>query len=771
MAYSPGSTGKKYAPQPMSDDELLGLVDQHIIQSVGYIGGTLSEQRRQAMQYYLGEPFGDEQEGRSQVMLTDVQDTIEWMLPSLIEIFVSNDKAVQFTPVGEEDVQAAEQETDYINHVFYKDNPGFMVLYTWFKDALLSKNGIIKAVARYHQTVNDDEYEGLTEIQVAQLAEDRELEILAASMYEDEQTGLPLFDMTVRRTRDKKKICIEPIPPEQFLISRRAASIDEAEFTGQRLRKSQSELILEGYDPEVVQRLPSHDEEEYNEERYTRFVRDEEYPYAYEGGVNHAASREIWITECYFRADYDGDGIAELRQVVVAGNGNGELLRNEVWDHERPPFYDICPTPITHKFFGLSVADLTMDIQRIRSVLLRQMLDAQYLANNPRHAVVEKEVNLDDMLVTRPGGLVRITRPEAVPQPLITQPPQQTTFNLFEFMTGERESRTGVSRYTQGLDPGSLNDTASGINQLMTAAQMRVKLIARLFAENGLKKLFVGIHELVRKHQDVARTIRLRNQWIEVDPTSWHERTDLTIEVGLGSGNKEAQLLHLDSIAQAQAAIIQVQGGVQGPIVHARHIYNLMEKKSELAGFKQPDLFAADPDDEQNQPPPQQPQPDPAVMKIQADMEKAKADFEAKVRETTEKMQFEYEKLSQAKVEHDDKMALEYTKIAADKEANDTEIIARHIEKATAEDQRFQREAELLRQKASYESEKAERDRENEERAGRKKKKEVVVVRDRNGKISGATVTEETGESSNVNVKRGADGRISGATVVEGPGE
>ena len=758
----------------MSEDELLGLVDQHIIQSVGYIGGTLSEQRRQAMQYYLGEPFGDEQEGRSQVMLTDVQDTVEWMLPSLIEIFVSNDKAVQFTPVGEEDVQAAEQETDYVNHVFYKDNEGFNILYTWFKDALLSKNGLVKAVARHHQTVNNDEYEGLTEIQLAELGENAELDFLAVSEQVDETTGQITFNCTVRRTRDKKRIHIEPIPPEQFLISRRSASIEEAEFVGQRLRKSQSELILMGYDPEIVQRLPSHDEEEYNEERYTRFVRDEEYPYAYEGGVNHAASREIWITECYFRADYDGDGIAELRKIVVAGTGNNELLENEVWDHERPPFYDICPTPITHKFFGLSVADLTMDIQRIRSVLLRQMLDAQYLANNPRHSVVQTEVNLDDMLVSRPGGLVRITRPEAHPQPLLTQPPQQTTYNLFEFMTGERESRTGVSRYTQGLDPGSLNDTASGINQLMTAAQMRVKLIARLFAENGVKKLFLGIHELVRKHQDVGRTIRLRNRWIEVDPTSWQERTDLTVEVGLGTGNKEAQLLHLDSLGQAQAAIIQVQGGVNGPIVHARHVYNLMEKKAELAGFKQPDLFASDPDDPQNQPEPQQPQPDPDVIKLQADMQKARLELQAKQAESAaklqqaadeaaDKIQLEYDKLAVQRQEHQDEMALSYAQLGMEQEAKAFELAAQRSEREAADEAKFSRDSELLRQKSQYDAQA--RNAEGSEQVRGGGKKQVEVVRGKGGKISGAKITDEGGGTKNVKINRGADGRIEGAVV------
>ena len=738
----------------MSEDELLQLVDQNVFQSTGYIGGELSEQRREAMDAYLGMPYGDEKEGRSQVVLTDVQDTIEWMLPSLIEIFVSNDRAVQFTPTNAEDVEAAEQETDYINHVFYKDNEGFKILYTWFKDALLSKNGIVKAVPEEEVTVNDDVYEGLTQIQFVQLAENAELEMLAVDEYIDNATGQPMFDCRVRRTRRKKKIKIYPVPPEQFLIERRALSIENATFTCHRLPKTQSELILEGYDEDVVKDLPSYDGEEYGEERYTRFSFDDEYPFGDEGGATHESTREIWINECYIRVDFDGDGIAELRKVVTAGGENGVLLSNDVWEHTHAPFYDICPTPITHKFFGLSVADLTMDIQRIRTVLLRQMLDAQYLANNPRHSIIEGRVNIDDMLTDRPGSLVRITAADAHPQPIVSQPPQQTTYNLFEFMTGERESRTGVSRYTQGLDPGSLNDTASGINQLMTAAQMRMKLVARLFAEDGLRKLFLGIHELTRKHQDVSRTLRMRNKWVDVDPTAWQERVDMTIEVGLGAGNKEAQLMHLDSIAQAQAIIVQGQGGMNGPLIQAKHIYNLMEKKAELAGFKQPDLFVGDPDDPDNQPKPQgPPPPDPAIEKIKADLQIKQAEIAADreaaqlkaqqdAAEAAEKIQFEYQKLAQERQEHEDKMALEYAKIEADAAANDLDVISKHIDRQQAEMSKTERDIELERMRGENTRFAASEKDRDAARPVRSTTKAIQVQRGRDGKITGATVVE-----------------------------
>jgi hypothetical protein len=522
----------------------------------------------------------------------------------------------------------------------------------------------------------------------------------------------------VRRVKNKKRIRIAAVPPEQFLISRRSVDIETASFVAHRQRKTESELLLEGYDPKVVRDLPSHEEEEYNEERYQRYSLDEEYPHQVEGGPEYGPSRHIWVTECYVSVDWDNDGIAELRKVTVAGSGNSVVLDNEAWPHEHPPFYSVTPVPVTHKFFGLSIADLTMDLQRIRSTLIRQMLDAQYLSTTPRTAIDEDNVTIEDLLVVRPGGVVRTSGPPGnAIMPLVTPPPDQTTYNMLEFMTGERESRTGITKYGQGLDSGTLNDTASGINQLMTAAQMRIKLIARIFAETGVSKLFVGIHELIRKHQDVARTIRMRGKWVDIDPSDWNERLDTTIEVGLGAGNREIQLMHLDSLAQAQAAIIQMQGGIDGPLVHGRHVFKLMEKKAQLAGFKMPDMFVADPDDPNNQAEPKQEPPDPQTMKAQMDMQIAQAKLQAdmqmgqakiqaeaqkmqaeaaqETQEAAQKIQLEYEKLAQAKQEHEDEMALEWAKIGAEKDANDMEVLSKHAERATIEASKTERDIQL----------------------------------------------------------------------------
>lgn len=786
----------------MTEDELLAIVGQHIEQAVGFLGGKLSEQRSESMRYYLAQPFGDEIEGRSQYISTDVADTIEWMLPQLLEPFVAGDSVVRFNPVGEEDVEAAQQETDYVNHIFMKDNKGFMVLYTWFKDALLSKNGFVKAWAEQYQTVQEERYEGLTVYQVATLLSDSEIEFLATTEQPTQQAAgeAPdagagsLWDVEVKRTSDKKRIRVKAIPPEHFLIDRRATSIEDAEFTGHRESQTESELILEGHDPEIVHNLPDINEGNWTEERHRRFSYDDQYPFDDFGVAGNKAAREIWTTECFVKVDWDDDGIAELRRVKIAGitgavNRSGTagttLLVNEHWPHEHPPFYSLTPQPITHKFYGQSIADIVMDIQRVRSTIIRQMLDATYLSTSPRLGINERTADIEDALVVRAGALIRTKVPPAEAlYPIPTQPPDQATYSLLEFMTNEREARTGISRYNQGLDASSLNDTASGVNQILTQAQMRTKLIARLFAEAGVAELFCGIHELARKYQDVPRMVRLRGKWVEVDPSDWRGRMDTTVEVGIGAANRDLQLLHIEGIAQAQAQIIMAQGGVEGPLVTAREVYNMMEKRAELASYKEPNLFARNPDDPANAVQAKAAPPDPKMLEIQADMqkasaelqqkaqesaaklrqeaEKAAADIQLKYEELAAKMRLEDQKLQLERQKHEDEKALAFAKldleraeIASDRESHDLAVIGKQIERAQTEQAsaRARGETAPIEAKGQMEVEKL--------RA--QTAKFQAELTDKQLALAGAE------RSKRMRVERGRDGKIIGAVIVEGP--
>jgi hypothetical protein len=610
----------------MTESELKSILATEIADSLAHLGGELSEQRRKALRYYLGEPFGNEVEGRSKVVSTEVADTIEWILPGLLKIFTAGDEVVRFEPAGPEDEEVAKQATEYVNWIFTRDNPGFLILYTLFKDALLQKNGIAKLWWEEGETAARESYTRKTFEELQLILADPEVEPIAHREYQDigvvsGPNGLPAeaavtyHDIVVKRRRRSGAVRIMTVPPEEFLISRRARSIEDAPFVAHRLRKTVSELIEMGYDRSLIERLPGAEDDDPTGERRERFNIEDNDRTAADGP--NRAMREVWITECYIRCDWDGDGIAERRKVTVAGSGP-EILDNEPWDGPLP-FVSLTPIIMPHRFFGLSIADLVMDLQLIKSTILRQILDNLYLSNNGRH-IISDQVNLDDMMTARPGGIVRLKNGALPGQghilPLDTPLVAAQAFPVLEYLDGVRESRTGVSRYMQGLDADSLNKTATGINQIMTAAQQRVELIARVFAETGVKDLFRKILELVNRHQNAPRIIRLRNRWIPMDPRAWSTQMDVSIAVGLGTGNKDQMLMHLRSLLEIQVQAIRMQGGVDGPLVRLENVYNTLARMVENAGLKSADSYFTDPA-QHPVAPPAPPPPDPTLVAIQ----------------------------------------------------------------------------------------------------------------------------------------------------------
>lgn len=621
----------------MTESGLKAILAAEIADASAFIESEVGPQRRRALDYYLGRPLGTEQEGRSHAVSTDVADTVEWILPSLLKVFTAGEEVVRFEPTGPEDEEAARQATEYANWIFNRDNPGFLVLYTLFKDALLQKNGVAKVWWEAGTETVRETYLGKTEEELRLILADPAVEPIEHSSYEGEgvavgpdgvpaRARMPLHDLAVRRSRDYGRVRVEPVPPEEFLIARRAKSIAEAAFVAHRVRRTVSDLVAAGHDRALVERLAGWDGAPPGRPLPTHEAAEAGWPPERDG-----AMRELWVTECYLRADWDGDGIAELRKVTVAGEGC-EILDNEPADGA--PFVSLTPILMPHRFFGLSVADLVMDLQLIKSTILRQILDNLYLSNNGRH-VVSDQVNIDDMLTARPGGIVRLKNGALPSQghvlPLDTPLAAAQAFPMLEYIDGIRESRTGVTRYNQGLDADSLNKTASGISQIMSAAQQRVELIARIFAETGVKDLFRKILELVGKHQTQPRILRLRNRWVAMDPRQWNAGMDLSIAVGLGTGNKDQMLAHLRSLLEIQAEAVRLQGGAEGPLVTLENIYNTLSRLVENAGLKATEPYFTDPARGAGAPPPAAaPPPDPllAAAERQAALQAARLDLD-----------------------------------------------------------------------------------------------------------------------------------------------
>ena len=595
--------------------ELKNIIGQEINNSMGYMGGNLSAQRKKSLEYYMGEPLGTEIDGRSQVVSTDVADTIETILPNLLKIFTASDQTVKCEPVKAEDVELAEQATNYINYIFNKDNNGFSILYTWFKDALIEKNGIVKVYWDESEKVEQETYENLSQEEYKILTDNDDVEVIDEESFVDEfakkqieelqqialsqgqeMEDIPtpkLYNCIIKRTTSSGKVKIENIPPEEFLIQRSAKSIEDADFVAHKVLKSRSDLIQMGFDRDVVDDLPTQNTVTMNDERLARFADIDE------SSLNDApdeSTQDIEIYECYVKIDMDGDGIAELRKVIVAGSNGNTVLENMPCDFI--PFCSLTPIPMPHRFYGRSVSELVEDVQLVKSTVMRQLLDNMYLTNNNRVAIMDGMVNLDDLLTSRPGGVVRTKQPPSqVMMPMQSQTISQQAFPLLEYLDTVRETRTGVTRYSQGLDADALNKTATGVNTLMSQSQMRMELIARVFAETGIKDLFKRIFELTVKYQNKERIVELNNKFVAVSPTEWKNRYNISITVGLGAGSKDQQIVMLNNILQKQLQAFQLQGNKEYPMVTLKNIYNSLAKIIEEAGLKNVENYFVNPDE------------------------------------------------------------------------------------------------------------------------------------------------------------------------------
>ena len=610
----------------MSDNEteLVSRIRQEISDSLGY-DGEISIQREKAIQYYYALPFGNEVDGRSQYVDSTVQDTVEWIKPSLMRVFASGDEMVKFSPHGPEDVQAAKQATDYVNYVFTKDNPGWEILYSWFHDALLQKNGIVKVWWDEYPELEREEYSRLTDMEYDILSASKDVEIIEEREYYEEVT---YHDVVLLRGSYNGKIKIENVPPDEFLISREAKGIQQARFVCHRVKKTVSQLreMYPDDDFEVSDLGAGYNEESYNAERMARYEFDDSF--AWGSGQNEngeEALREYWLHESFIRTDYNEDGIAELRKVCTIGD---YIFSNEEVD--KVPLISITPLKIPHKFFGLSVADLVMDLQLIKSTLMRNLMDNAYNQNFGRYAVLEGQANLDDLLTQRPGGVVRVKSPNAV-MPLATPPLQPESFQMLSYLDEIREARTGVNKNTQGINADALTShtTATAVNAVMTNAQSRVELIARQFAETGVKELMYCIYELLLKNQDKERVVMLRNEWVPVRPDMWNDQMDCTVSVALGNGSKEQQMSHLSQMLQFASQAMQ--GGL--PIVTPDNMYNIGAALIKAMGYQNVDDYLTKP------PPPQPQQPNPEEQMAKMELELKQKELEIKAADVQVKMQ------------------------------------------------------------------------------------------------------------------------------------
>jgi hypothetical protein len=639
----------------MTEITLKGMLDNEIDNALGYLDTETTEQRRQAIKAYNRDPYGNEVEGRSQIVTGEVAEAIDGALPQLLRIFTQSDEVARFEPKGPGDEEKAKQATEYCNWILMNENPGVTIFHDWFKDALTYKNGIIKVWWEDMTEVNTESYENLSSDELTMLLSDGQYEIVSqeeilVGEIPDPMTQMPVpvfaYNVKIKKIDKKGRVVIENLAPEEFIVSKKTRLLHESPFCAHRRLATRSELVAMGFDKDVIADLPTYNDLEYTTERVARFSNGEQP----DDPSLDPAMQEVEVYEAYMKVDYDGDGIAELRRIVYAGH---EILDNEEADYV--PFCSICPIPMPHKFYGHSLADRVTDLQLIKTTITRQILDNLYLSNNARMMVVDGQVNLDDMLTVTPGGVVRVKNPNAV-QPLAVPMVAGQAFPMLDYMDQVQAKRTGVTDASKGLDPNILqNTTATAVAMMQNAGAARIELIARIFAETGVKDLFRNILHLVCKYQDKERIIRLRGKFVPIDPREWSNEYDVSINVGLGTGSKEQQMGMLAMIMDKQEQILQ-QFGPANPLVSVGQYRQTLGRMIEAAGFKDSTEFFREITPEIDQmlsnPQPQQPQQDPmaqAIMaqtqaQVQAMMMKAEADIQAKMAKAEADIQIMREK-------------------------------------------------------------------------------------------------------------------------------
>jgi len=663
---------------------LNAAIDAFSEQAIGSDDGELARQRSLALRAFAGEILDEAPEGRSQVSDRAVFETIQWIMPSMMRIFAGGDNVVEFDPVGPDDEDVAEQESDYLNYLVMQKGDWELVVREWVQDALLSKNSYCLVDMEERLTPEIERYEGQREEQLTLLLED-DVEVVGQDQYNDpddegvlidpatqqpidpqdeatmtgamviyQATGMEpqkqyrqLYDVELKRVKAEKRLNLDVLAPERCRVGQ-----DTKDFTLETCN------FFEYWDDTMtisdLRKLGYEIDDDIADEPYGETEEDSARSFNLESRLMtetpDKSMRQVTVRTIWIRYDYDEDGIAELQRVVRVGH---EILNHE--PASRIPVACLTPYINTHRHTGISVADLIFDIQRIKTSLLRSGLDSLNLSTRPQHAISNK-VNIDDMLQNIPGGVKRVNTDMADVQghivPLITQDTFPSAQAGMAHMDTVVESRVGVNRTFQGIDVGSMsgNNEHNAIGQLSSMAAQRIEDMAKLFG-TGFKRLFSLAHELVIKSGHQAETVKLRGKWVDMDPSQWRTGRDMRVTAPFSAGNKDSLLQRLMIVAGIQEKMLA--GGL--PTVDQQNVYNLaleISKAADLPGNK----FFTDPSTKEPAPP----KPDPVMMAVEIEGQKVQVDMQ---------------KVEQQAA--DSQLDAEVKKYQTDKDAYTKEVIAR----------------------------------------------------------------------------------------------
>ena len=637
-----------------------------------------SKKQTKALEYYQGEMKDVPAEtGRSSAVSRDLADVMGWVLPGIMRVYTASEHMAVAEPVGADDDDKAKEATNGINYVFWKQNDGYRIVYSATWDSLLAGNGVVKV---WHDETPKTEvsfHSGLSEEELTYLLGDetQEIEVLEYSgPFGDKPTVDGMHAVKIKRTSKYSCTKVEAIPPEDYGKDGESKTCEDARFQYHKSRKTRSELIEMGYDRKKVESLNRAADSEDTED----LARDQQSSSEDDGDPSMEV---VDLYECYIKVDRDGDGIAELWKVDYAGGKDGGVILDaEEWEDETP-FVDIPCSPMPHRWEAASLADETMDIQRIKTVLIRQALDNTYATNNPQRFVTGKITNPDELFSPSFGGAI-FGENGATVTPLEVPFVANHAYDAINYMDQTIERRTGVSRTTMALDPDALqNQTATANQNAKDAAYSQIELIARNQGEFGWKFVFRKVLRMEIKHQDKPRVIRMAGKPVTIDPRHWNADMDVTVNVGLGTGSRDRDMAMLQAILNDQIMIasqMAANGFPDKALDMLSYILTTLYKKAEAAGIRSPELFYPEFGKEeiaaaQERIKQMQGQPDP---KIQLEQEKAKADIAIQQEKTAADAQNMQAKLAMEQQKGEQEIMLKREQLAAEMQLKREQLAA-----------------------------------------------------------------------------------------------
>ncbi len=619
----------------LKDEDIVRLVDSNVKASVGYYDTQLSRERKQVAEYYNGSLPRPVHDGNSKYVSLDVYDQVESMKAALLETFSSGNKTVRFAPQNEDDVQKAKICTEYTDFVAHRQNSIYKVMSEIIHDGLTARAGICKV---FWASQSEDEpkfFEGLTEDELDLLISQDGVSLVSQ---EEDESGMISGSITV--TRDTSQVIVETVAPEEFLIEAGAVSLDTVQFVAHRTKKTLSELRAMGYKESLLSKIGTHADVdmETDPEFLARHESINEVGFNAEGYQDQV--RKVLVYEAYIHLDIEATGEAKLWRVLKAGNAL--LEKSEV---SRLPFVAFVPLPVPHVFFGTNFGQKLIATQNARTVLMRSILDHAMITNNPRYTIVKGALpNPKELIDNRVGGVVNVTRPDAI-SPLVQAPLNPFVFQTLNVLQDKMESTTGVSSLSQGLnkDAVSKQNSAAMVEQLASMSQQRQKIIARNFANQFVKPLYHLIYQLVIENEDNTKIVELSGEYVEIDPSSWEDKRDITVELHLGYGEQEKESKKYMAVHQVLSQDPALQ-----KMYSPENQYNLIAHVMEITGIKDVSNYLTNP----AQIPPEQPDPmqELSMANLQKQMEiqerqTAVAEQKVQLEQQVQEMKLELEKL------------------------------------------------------------------------------------------------------------------------------